>query len=138
MFLRSAFNYDTMQASNESGLSCDDESLAQQSFKDECDINTIVRRFGLTGQLPGGDLNMPKSGDFTGLGDFHSAMNMVRRAQEGFLNVPADVRARFNNDPGALMSFLDDEANRDEAVRLGLVKAAFVPPPLGGESPPVE
>ena len=41
-FIRSPFNYDTDEASNETGLVCDDESLAVQSERDECDINIIV------------------------------------------------------------------------------------------------
>lgn len=121
MFLRTMFNYDRDAASTEAGLSCPaEDSVTQQQFKDECDINTIVRRFGLTGDLP---LNaaMPTSGDFTGITDFHSALNMVREAEEAFMAFPASVRERFGHDPQRLMAFLEDAGNRDEAVKLGLV-----------------
>lgn len=121
VFLRAPFNYDVDQASQDAGLAFDpDEGMTQQQFADECDINKIVERFGLTGQLPE-NLRMPVSGDFTGVTDFHSAMNIVRQAEEEFMRVPAKVRERFGNDPGALMAFLDDPGNRDEAVKLGLV-----------------
>jgi phage internal scaffolding protein len=120
VFVRSPYNYDMSVVSLETGLLCEDDSLAIQSARDECDINTIVKRFGLTGELPS-DFDMPQSGDFTGVGDYHSAMNLVRSAQEQFLRVPAAVRARFHNDPAEFMSFIDDDANRPEAVRLGLV-----------------
>lgn len=130
MFIRSLFNYDRDAASVDSGLVCEDESLALQSAKDEADINTIVRKFGLTGELPN-DLKMPQSGDFTDVPDFHSAMNLVRSAQEQFLRVPADVRARFNNDPQRLMAFLEDDVNRDEARKLGfLADPVKVPEPM--------
>jgi phage internal scaffolding protein len=122
MFFRSGFNYDVDAASNESALLCEDESLAIQSAKEESDINTIVRKFGLTGELPG-QVAMPKSGDFTNIPDFHTAMNLVRKSQEAFLTVPADIRSRFGNDPQAFMNFIEDDANRDEAKRLGLLKA---------------
>lgn len=119
--LRAFGNYDVDKASDDAGISFDpDEGRTQQSFKDECDINEIVRRFGLTGELPD-DLRMPVSGDFTGVTDFQSAMNVVRQAQEEFLRVPAEIRERFNHDPGKLVAFLGDEKNRDEAVKLGLV-----------------
>lgn len=121
IFLRTPYNYDMDEASNESALKCDDESLALQSAEEESNINTIVRRFGITGELPS-DLKMPQSGDFTNLPDFHTAMNIVRRTQEEFLKVPADVRARFGNDPQAFMAFVEDDANREEAKRLGLLK----------------
>jgi len=130
MFVRSLFNYDRDAVSVDSGLVCEDESLALQSAKDESDINTIVRKFGLTGELPN-DLKMPQSGDFTDVPDFHTAMNLVRSAQEEFLRVPADVRARFSNDPQKLMSFLEDESNRDEARKLGfLAEPVPVPEPM--------
>ena len=77
-FLRAPGNYDPDVVSNETGLACDpDEGVTQQSFKEECDINVIVERFGLTGQLPE-NLRMPVSGDFTGITDFQTAMQVVR------------------------------------------------------------
>lgn len=130
MFFRSGFNYDVDAASNEAGLFCDDESLAIQSAKEESDINNIVRKFGLTGQLPD-QVSMPKSGDFSNIPDFHTAMNLVRKSQEAFLTVPAEVRARFGNDPQAFMHFVEDDRNRDEAKRLGLLKDVPVQAPSG-------
>jgi phage internal scaffolding protein len=120
-FLRSAYNYDVDVASAESALTCEDPSLAIQSAEEESNINTIVRKFGVTGQLPD-QVAMPQSGDFTNIPDFHTAMNLVRKSQEEFLKVPADVRARFGNDPQAFMTFVEDDANREEARRLGLLK----------------
>jgi len=130
MFIRSLYNFDRDSSSLSTGLFCEDESLAIQSAKDESDINTIVRRFGLTGELPN-DLKMPQSGDFTDVPDFHTAMNLVRSAQEEFLRVPAEIRARFANDPARLMAFVEDDANRDEARKLGfLADPVKVPEPM--------
>jgi phage internal scaffolding protein len=123
-FLRAPGNYDVDAASNEAGLKCMDESLAQQQFREECDINEIVRRFGLTGEIPG-DFDMPVSGDFTDAVDFHTSMDMIRKAQESFDRLPAEVRSRFSNDPGRLMTFLEDKENKAEALKLGLLQ----PPP---------
>lgn len=130
MFLRSSFNYDRDVVSLETGLACPEESLAIQSAEAESNINTIVRKFGLTGELPG-QVAMPQSGDFTNIPDFHTAMNLIRTTQEAFLRVPAEVRARFGNDPQAFMTFVEDDANRDEARRLGLLKPEVVVPASG-------
>ena len=131
MFLRSSFNYDRDAVSNETALECLDESKAIQSAEEESNINTIVRRFGISGELPN-QVAMPQSGDFTNIPDFHTAMNLVRKAQEEFVRVPAEIRARFNNDPGRFMDFFDDPANYDEALKLGLVNARLpVDPPSG-------
>lgn len=119
-FLRSAYNYDMNVASVESGLLCEDPSLAQQSAKDETDINFILERVARTGRMPESD-RQPSFGDFTGFGDYHSALNTVIAAQDAFMELPAKLRARFDNDPGKYVAFFEDEKNRDEAVELGLV-----------------
>ena len=119
VFLRSPFNYDRDAVSDETGQANLEPSLAQQSFEEECNINTIVERFGLTGQLP--EPLSPQYGDFSNVGDFQSAMNAIADAQSGFMSLPGELRARFGNDPGQLISFLEDSANLDEAVSLGLV-----------------
>lgn len=119
-FVRSENNYDRDAASAASALHCLDVSLAKQSFREECDINTIVARFGLSGELPQG-ARAPTYADFGDVVDFHSAMNAVAAARESFDQMPAKVRARFNNDPGAFVDFCSDVANLDEVRKLGLL-----------------
>lgn len=119
-FLRTPYNYDVDKISDETGLECTDPSLAQQNFKDETDINYIVRQFGLTGELPGQTIS-PQYGDFTGVLDYHSAVNAVLAAQDEFMELPAQMRSRFDNDPAKLIDFLNNEENREEAIKLGLV-----------------
>ena len=123
VFLRTPYNYDRDAATNESGLACEEPSLAQQHFKEECDINTILQKFNITGLLPESPLS-PRYGDFTGIGDYHTALNRVIAAQDEFEALPAQIRARFDNDPSKLIEFLEDETNRPEAEELGLVEKA--------------
>jgi len=121
-FLRTPYNYDLDAASNESGLHCEDASLTQQHFKDECDINNILRQFNVTGLLPESPLS-PRYGDFTGISDYHSALNQVIAAEDEFMALPALIRSRFDNDPAKLIEFLDNSENKDEAIKLGLVNS---------------
>jgi len=119
-FLRTTYNYDKDAASNESGLHCEDASLAQQHFKDETDINNILRQFNITGLLPQSPLS-PRYGDFTGISDYQSALNAVIAAESEFEGLPAQIRARFNNNPEELINFLENSSNKDEAIALGLI-----------------
>jgi phage internal scaffolding protein len=121
-FLRTPYNYDTIAASNESGLHCEDATLTQQHFKDETDINNILRQFNITGLLPQSPLS-PRYGDFTGISDYQTALNAVIAAESEFDGLPAEIRARFNNNPEELINFLENDKNYDEAVKLGLVNA---------------
>lgn len=118
-FVRSPYNYDTDAVSRETALVCDDPSLTKQSFAEECDINTIVRQFGLTGKMPD-DIVPPTYADFEGIFDFHSAMNAVAAAGEEFDRLPAKIRARFHNDPGLFVDFCSDPNNLREMVDMGL------------------
>lgn len=126
-FLRTPYNYNRDDASNESGLECLDPSMAQQQFREECDINTIMERFGRTGELIA-PIRMPQYGDFDGVNDYHSAMNAIVEAQASFDQLPAKVRARFSNDPAEFLEFCFNEENRDEAIRLGLLEPVIQAP----------
>lgn len=119
-FLRSAFNYDTAVASDDTGLFCPaEEDVTQQQFKDECDINVILDRFGITGEMP--EPGSLVFGDFTDVSDFRSAMEAVRTASETFMTVPAKIRAKFAHDPQAFIQFFNDEKNEEEARLMGLL-----------------
>lgn len=142
-FIRTPYNYDRNLASNLSGLDASaavNKGRTQQQFKEETDINTIVKRFGLTGQLPQ-NVKIPLGPDFIEATDYHQALNLMIEAEAGFMQLPADVRKRFDNDPGNFVAFVDDDKNREEAEKLGIVlpkpkaPAATAPAPT---TPPKE
>lgn len=121
MFVRNPFNYDMDAVSRETGVDfSNEESVTQQQFAEDADINVIVRRFGLTGEVPE-DFRTPKYGDFTHVSDFQTALNTVKEAEEEFMRLPAEVRARFQNNPQELLTFVENKDNRDEAIKLGLI-----------------
>lgn len=106
------------------GLCCSDKSLTQQSASAECDINQIVKRFERTGVLSHLNDRVARYGDASGSVSYHEALNLVRAAEGMFAALSADIRDRFDNDPGRLLAFLEDPKNRSEAVSLGLVSEA--------------
>ena len=126
-FVRTPHNYDVDEASDESGLSCPEPTLAQQHSRDECDINFIVQRFGVTGPFPPTNIPAPTYGDFTGIGDYREALDAVMRADEAFMALPANIREQFDNDPALLVDFCSDPDNRSKAIELGLIPPPAVP-----------
>jgi phage internal scaffolding protein len=121
VFLRTQYNYDHNAASNASGLVCEEPTRAQQHHKDECDINVILERFGKTGQLPVNAIS-GTYGDFSGVHDYHTALNTLIAAESEFDGLPANIRKQFGNEPANLIEFLNDPKNKDQAIELGLVK----------------
>jgi phage internal scaffolding protein len=128
-FVRNPYNYSMDEVSNETGLLCQDKSLAQQHMKDECDINVIIERFGVTGQIPTTPVS-PQYGDFSGVTDYHSALNQINATMDDFMALPAQLRVRFDHDPVKLLEFLENDQNRDEAIQLGLIDGQPVAEPI--------
>lgn len=105
-------------------------SLTSQEFKDEVDINVMLRKFNVTGQLPV-NVVLPTYGDFTGLTDYRSAIEVIQAADAEFMKLPAEIRARFGHSPQAFLEFCSDARNKDELKRLGLLKEPDpVPEPM--------
>jgi len=121
IFVRSPFNYDADIVSRETALLCEDDSLTKQSFAEECDINTIVRNFNLTGQLPE-NVSVPQYANVLDtVNDYQTALNMIMEADAAFMQMPANVRTRFHNNPAEFLDFFNDPANIEEGKKLGLV-----------------
>lgn len=128
--VRTPYNYDVDAATLSTGVDFPTPTLTQQQFAEEVDINTIVKRFGLTGQLPE-NVRVPEYGDYTeAVTDYQTALNMVIEADEAFMKLPGAVRERFGNNPQKLLEFVSDPANLEEARKLGIANAAAVVPPI--------
>ncbi len=119
MKFKTIYNYKSPK-----GLENKAASMTQSQFKDECDINKIMDRYFRTGCLSD-PLNRMKPGtygDFTEMGDYMENMNKIVQAREMFDALPARVRERFGNNPGAMIDFVMDPNNKAEAKKLGLLK----------------
>ena len=103
-------------------------SMTQAQFQDECDINKIMDRYLRTGCLsdPLNQMKPGTYGDFTEMGDYMENMNKIIQAREMFDALPSRVRERFGNNPGAMIDFVMDPANQDEAIKLGLLEVKEV------------
>lgn len=121
-----------------------EKSRTRQSEAAACDINNIMRRYEQTGVLPV-DGREAFYADVSQMGDYRTALEQVRLANEAFLELPAGLRRRFDNDPAAFLDFTSDPANRKEMQELGLIEPDPVvegPPgpaenvPAAAETPP--
>ena len=92
-------------------------------MKAECDINNIMRKFEKSGIVDHLSKYDGRYGQFIGAPEYHEAMNQVAEAAEMFMEIPAKIRKRFNNDPAEFLEFVQNEDNRDELVSMGLARA---------------
>lgn len=140
------YNWDGLVLDKKTGELVKEPSATKQSFVAECDINNIVREFTHTGQVAhinekaalGAFIDLP---DTT---DYQQAVELARAGQVAFDQLPAQVRARFGNDPAQFLDFMGDPANQQEAIDLGLAvdnrppvlpeATAVLPSPSGPEA----
>lgn len=115
-----------------------DASMTQQSAAADCDLNVLVKRFGIDkGPLAPIPTDPRYYGEFDDTLDLQTALARVHEAKNRFDMLPASLRAQFDNDPGLLWSWVNDPQNWPEAVEMGLLKRqspAAASTPAGGTS----
>lgn len=101
-------------------------TLTRQEFKDECDLNIILKKYRDTcgadflekfDGFVSGDF-----GDFSDVVDYRTALHQVNEAKATFDALPAIVRKRFDNDAATFLDFVHDPNNHAELVQMGLAK----------------
>lgn len=132
--IRTFGSFNPAEVSRETHIENDGKNPAQQHFKDECDINTIASRF-LAGQIELQPVD-PSFVDYSDVPDFQTMLNKLRQGEAAFAALPADIRGRFDHDPGQFMDFVHDPANVDELVKMGILTKRESPP--AGEGAPLD
>ena len=107
------------------GLVCSDPSRTQQQFKDEADINVIVRRFAdcpdFVNPMDVRSRRSPVFGDFSNLGTFQEQQDNVNAVVDYFESLPSSLRAQFRNSPGLFAEFASNPENISALQKLGLL-----------------
>lgn len=98
------------------------ESLTQQQFADETNINKIMKKYHATGMITHLNRKQGQYVDLSNVKNYQESLQTVIDAQKSFMTLPSEVRKRFENDPQQIINFLSDENNREEAISLGLIQ----------------
>lgn len=112
--------------------------LTRQEFREECDINTIMAKYEVTGQLPQNlNASEPVYFDTAALPpDLMSALQYVKDAEKAFMMLPASVRKEFDNDAVRWCDYASDPANLEQMRKWGLAPPVPDAPPAPVEPPP--
>lgn len=115
-------------------------NIVQQHLKEEVDVNTIVRRYGLTGTMPVLEPATAMYGDFTGIEDLESAMERVDDVRRRFAALPAEVRDLYRNDPRVMARELANVPDEGLEPIFGkpVVEGSGAPAPAEGAPAPSE
>lgn len=97
-------------------------SMTEQHHKKACDINTIMAKYRKTGLIDHMSTHQPTYGDVTGA-DFETAQKLVAEQKSIFQDLPAAVRAEFDNDPAQYLALVETDEGVDE------LRSILYPPP---------
>lgn len=109
------------------------EKRTKDSFKDETDINNIMKKYLRTGQLPALVARDARYGDFSDVVSYQESLEVVARAQEAFYALPAAIRTECGNDPAVFLHKVQDRAWAERHA-LALPKATPVSEAEGAPS----
>jgi len=107
------------------------KSRTKPSFRDECDINKIVAKARSGHAVTHVRDAAPVFMDVSEVGDYKSALDMLRSTDRFFAGLPSGVRKAFDNDPAKFLDELDTTEGRAKLELAGLV-----PPTKEAPTPP--
>jgi hypothetical protein len=94
------------------------DGRTKQAFKDQCDINKILKKAQKSGTISH-LLKYPEPvyGDFDGV-DLLEAHRLIDKAQTIFDDLPSEIRREFDGDALKFAGFASDPANRGKLAQL--------------------
>lgn len=102
-------------------LNCGEQKITDDTFKNECDINYIMKKYQQTGVLPHTADKMAQYLDVSDVPSLEQAYEQIQQAQELFMELPSALRKRLNNDPRNLVDYISDPENKQELIKLGVL-----------------
>lgn len=101
----------------------EEKSRTDQQWKKDTDVNNIMDSYLKRGELPLFAKRANVQGqyaDVSEIPDLLGAYEQVQAAETAMSQLPAQVRAKFKNNPHELVEFLKDKKNLEESIELGL------------------
>lgn len=106
-------------------FSSDMPSMTEQHHKQRCDLEYIVSR--LSAGIPVEQLGIAEHpvfyDDVSRLQRTREELeNLVASVRSNFESLPSELRIRFENSPEKYFDFVTDPNNRDEAIKMGVIR----------------
>lgn len=96
------------------------ESMTQQHFAEEVDINNIVAKYNRSGIITHVRAAQEKFGPLPELSEYAVHLDKVAKAQQAFEMLPAELRNHFNNSIPGFFKYISEEKNFDQCVEWGI------------------
>lgn len=98
--------------------------MTEQNHKDQCDVNKIIKKYDKNGIISHVSSMKAEFGDCPAV-EYKEMQDRLVKMQGEFNKLPASIKKRFGNNPFSLIAFMDDAGNRDEAIKLGMIRSSW-------------
>lgn len=102
-------------------------SRTDQSYKEDCDANNIIRKYMKTGVLEHTKMVSGQYADVSDVPSLLAGMERIEKAKEDFLQIPSKIRSLFQNDVTKFYQYVSDPNNKDKCIELGLLPKPELP-----------
>ncbi len=93
------------------------DGRTKQAFKDETDVNKLLRKAQKVGSISHLQKFEGHYGDYAAF-DFQDAQNKIAGAESIFSELPSEVRREFQESPAKFFEFVNDSANIGRLAKL--------------------
>lgn len=94
--------------------------LVKQSMSAECDINKIMEKYRLGGEIQHVNKAQGHYGDFSSGQEFTQAYTAIAEAEAGFAELPAHIRDLFGNNAETFLYKMEEDEFREDLVKAGV------------------
>lgn len=96
------------------------DSMTQQQFAQDSKINNILKNHDRNGIIENINRGNAIYGDFSEITDFADAIEQIELAKAEFLNIPWEIREKFQNDAGQFFKYASNPENIEGMREMGL------------------
>lgn len=107
-------------------LDCGEVMMTKQEFKDECDIENILKQFSKTGIIEHITKQEAQWLELPDAMDYQQSLETMRQAQEAFESLPSVVREKYDNNPERFLEALHDPSQKDYLTEVGIFAPKWV------------
>lgn len=115
------------------GIKFEDESLTQQHHAVGATPREVVNRL-VSGAQVNTNQKQPMYIDNYNNLDYQDSLNLVIAVKDKFMHLPAQVRERFKHKPEEFVQFMENDENKEEAIKLGLIPDDYEEPLFKADS----
>ena len=93
----------------------------EQHHSDDTLVQNILKRYDKTGVFYHVNQMQASYQDNTLFNEYADMYNKIQKADASFASLPAEIRAKFNNDTGLFLEFVNNDENIEAMQEMGLV-----------------